>query len=119
MNTKQKGNEGERYVGEYLQTEGWRVIEMNFRTQRGEIDIIAEKGEQLSFVEVKSWSLLDADQLEYAIGSKKQRTIVRCAREFIASNPKYSNRSVQFDVVLHRPTGGAPRHLQHAFYGDE
>ena len=63
MNKKQKGTEGERYVGEYLRSEGWRVLEMNFRTKRGEIDIIAEKGEQLSFVEVKSWSLLDADQL--------------------------------------------------------
>ena len=115
MNTKQKGTLGEFRVSEYLQSEGWRIIKMNYRTKRGEIDIIAEKGESLSFVEVKSWSSLDTHQLEYAIGLRKQRIIVGCAREFIASEPKYSNYSVQFDVVLHRPCGGSPRHLQHAF----
>ena len=50
------GDIGEDVVCKYLETKGFRVIERNYLRKWGEIDIIAEKGNLLSFIEVKSVS---------------------------------------------------------------
>ena len=50
------GDIGEEVVCKYLETKGFRVIERNYLRKWGEIDIIAEKGNLLSFIEVKSVS---------------------------------------------------------------
>ena len=43
---------GERLAAAYYRRRGCRVLEMNFRTRRGEIDVIAQKGDMLIFAEV-------------------------------------------------------------------
>ena len=45
---------GERLAAVYYRRRGCRVLEMNFRTRRGEIDVIAQKGDMLIFAEVKT-----------------------------------------------------------------
>lgn len=45
---------GERLAAAYYRRRGCRVLEMNFRTRRGEIDVIAQKGDMLIFAEVKT-----------------------------------------------------------------
>ena len=48
------GQYGERVAGRYLRRHGYRIMELNFRTAEGEIDIIAEDEDGLAFVEVRS-----------------------------------------------------------------
>ena len=50
------GDIGEDVVCKYLETKGFRVLERNYLRKWGEIDIVAEKGQLLSFIEVKSVS---------------------------------------------------------------
>ena len=50
------GDIGEEVVCKYLETKGFRVLERNYLRKWGEIDIVAEKGDLLSFIEVKSVS---------------------------------------------------------------
>src|SRR2546422_8060575 len=47
------GEEGERAAARFLEARGYRILERNYRTRRGEIDLIAEDGRILVFVEVK------------------------------------------------------------------
>src|SRR2546427_10569892 len=47
------GKEGERVAAQFLEARGYRILERNYRTRRGEIDLIAEDGRILVFVEVK------------------------------------------------------------------
>src|SRR2546428_12590063 len=47
------GEEGERAAARFLEARGYRILERNYRTRRGEIDLIAEDGRMLVFVEVK------------------------------------------------------------------
>src|SRR2546428_9757385 len=47
------GAEGERVASRFLEARGYRILERNYRTRRGEIDLIAEDGRMLMFVEVK------------------------------------------------------------------
>lgn len=53
-NTTQKGREAEDFACTFLENNGYKIIERNFNTRFGEIDIIAQKNEILHFVEVKS-----------------------------------------------------------------
>ena len=48
------GKEGEDYAANYLQQNGYKILERNFFCKRGEIDIIALKNEQIIFIEIKS-----------------------------------------------------------------
>jgi putative endonuclease len=49
------GRHGEDLAAEHLRKAGYRILERNVRTRHGEIDIIAEDGECLVFVEVERW----------------------------------------------------------------
>ena len=48
------GEEGERLARKFLERRGYRIIASNYRTRMGEIDLIAEHGQTLVFVEVKA-----------------------------------------------------------------
>jgi putative endonuclease len=52
--TRKAGKEAEDYAAKFLSSKGYKVIEKNFRSKFGEIDIIALKGDTLVFVEVKA-----------------------------------------------------------------
>ncbi len=53
-NTTQKGREAEDYACTFLEKRGFTIIERNFHTRFGELDIIAKKADILHFIEVKS-----------------------------------------------------------------
>ncbi|MBI2345716.1 MAG: YraN family protein [Deltaproteobacteria bacterium] len=48
------GQSGEEIAADYLQSIGFRIVERNFRTRRGEIDLIASRGRAFHFIEVKT-----------------------------------------------------------------
>ena len=50
------GKRGEVVACKYLQSNGYRILEKNYKTHIGEIDVIAEDGETLCFIEVKTRS---------------------------------------------------------------
>ncbi|MDY3113696.1 MAG: YraN family protein [Helicobacter sp.] len=54
QSTMQKGREAESFACAFLEKKGFSILERNFYTRFGELDIIAQKGEVLYFVEVKS-----------------------------------------------------------------
>jgi putative endonuclease len=108
--TRLKGAAGEARAAELLAGCGWHVLARNFRTRTGEIDIIAARGDDIVFVEVKSWGALPAGELEYSIDRRKQLRIVRTARAFLAGRPDLAGRRVRFDVVF---LGSGPADIQH------
>ena len=54
MGNRELGNIGERAAAELLQNDGYEILERNYRCQAGEIDIIAVRGSEIAFVEVKT-----------------------------------------------------------------
>jgi putative endonuclease len=110
-----KGARGEELAAAYLRSRGWDIVARNVRSRRGEVDLVAGRGDLLAFVEVKAWDSYDAADLEYAIGPAKRRRIRDAARLFLARRPDLADRRARFDVVL---LGGDPprvRHLENAF----
>ena len=113
MNTRAKGLAGERRAEDFLVGQGYEVLARNFRTRRGEVDLIVRKSGRICFVEVKSWDVLSRDDLGEAIGPAKRRRIVEVARHYLAAHP--GGERPGFDVILLR--GAEVLHLQDAFDG--
>ena len=76
------------------------IIARNFRSGRGEIDIIALDGETLVFAEVKAWSVYGIENLSYSLTPKKQAKIIETAKYFLSINRQYYGRAIRFDAVF-------------------
>ncbi len=82
-NKKQFGNEGEEIACDYLVSEGYNIVERNWRFGRGEIDIIAKQNDLLIFIEVKSRKTLEYGMPELAVTKKKQLQIRKIAEAYL------------------------------------
>src|SRR2546425_10313239 len=78
------GEEGERAAARFLEARGYRILERNYRTRRGEIDLIAEDGRMLVFVEVKVRLDDRFGGPAAAITRAKQARIARLAPQHLA-----------------------------------
>lgn len=95
---KELGFKGEQLVANYLKQRNITICTQNYSNRYGEIDIIAQNGEALLFVEVKTRNNPDfcTSQL---ITLSKQKKIIKAARSYIAINKLY-NMIYRFDVAL-------------------
>ena len=118
VSTRRKGEIGEQAAASYLSLKGWTVLERNFHSPAGEIDIIAAKGDEVAFVEVKSWRSVPRDELGRSIGPRKQARIARAARLFLARRPDLVDAHLRFDVVFLGGVEGRIEHIPGAFTGE-
>lgn len=92
------GHRGEDAAADYLKQRGWRMVERNYRTPLGEIDLITERRGILAFVEVKTrTSDLFGEGYE-AVNARKREKLYRLAEYYLMSK-RSSHLSVRFDVV--------------------
>lgn len=99
LNKRQTGTQYEQLAVLFLEGEGYRILERNFRCRQGEIDIIALDREYLVFLEVKYRKDDRMGTGAEAVGPAKQQKIVRCARYYLMKHPKYEREPCRFDVV--------------------
>lgn len=79
MNKRKTGQEQEAKAACFLKTQGYQILERNYRCKKGEIDLIAREGQYLVFVEVKYRSTNESGLPEEAVDLRKQRQISRVA----------------------------------------
>jgi len=111
------GQEGEATAERYLRRKGYRIVAKNLRTSLGELDLIAEDGSVLVFVEVKARRTEDFGGAVHAVHRQKQDKLIRLAAQYLARH-HLANRPCRFDVVLLQGMDeAAPRieHIQNAF----
>ncbi len=102
-----RGFLGEDAAEKELKKQGYSVIERNFRCRHGEIDIIAEHGGAIVFVEVKTRSNRSFGAPASSIDSRKKRHIIMTAKHYIEVRG-ISDRDARFDVVSIELNGDAP-----------
>ncbi len=116
------GDRGEAVAARYLKAHGYNIIAKNFRSAHGEIDLVAEDGDTLAFVEVKTRKDCAARFDDYglpceAVNAEKQRHILYTARIFLEKHP--TDKYIRFDVVevYRREDGKGARvnHIESAF----
>ncbi len=114
MNTRKTGAEYEQIAAEYLQEKGYHILERNFRCRYGEIDLIAEQGETLVYVEIKYRGSMRCGNPLEAVDSKKQRRICKTAMYYYTYHGYEAERPCRFDVIG-IDGNGAIMHLENAF----
>ncbi len=96
---KDFGKRGELEAARLLKKDGYKIIEMNYRSRFGEVDIVARDGDVLVFVEVKTRSSLDFGSPKEAVGEKKKGHIIQSAQDFLVRFDALGVPEVRFDVV--------------------
>jgi putative endonuclease len=92
------GRTGERLAAEALMSEGYRILERNFRCRQGEIDLVAEDEHDLIFVEVKARRGVSFGLPEDALTMRKRRKLMEVASYYLDLHA-CSDRSWRIDVV--------------------
>ena len=116
MNTKQIGDNGENRAVEYLISNGFAIIERNWRTKGGEIDIIADKNDTIVFVEVKTLPNGTIDMIQRELNYQKRQRIIKTSKRFLLKHRQYSNSYIRFDVIVIDMPGLEPvYHIENAF----
>lgn len=111
------GRRGEADAVEYLEREGYFILERNFRAERGEIDIIAKDGNTLVFVEVKTRVRGGFGEPEEWVNQKKQTQIGKVAMGYLQEK-RLEDVDCRFDVVAVTKMGEKTRirHIEDAFW---
>ncbi len=95
---KMLGQEGEDQAAKYLVRQGYKILERNYRTRVGEIDLIALHDGEVVFVEVKTRTTTAYGAPELAVNPQKQRRMIKAALAYI-KNRKLHQVPCRFDVV--------------------
>ncbi|MBO5394580.1 MAG: YraN family protein [Clostridia bacterium] len=109
---KVSGMYGESAACKYLEKHKYKILEKNYKTQIGEIDLIARQKKALVFVEVKRRTTLAFGRPSEAVNVQKQAKIRRVAEEYLIRN-KLLGCEIRFDVI--EIVDNEINHIQNAF----
>jgi putative endonuclease len=107
-----RGELGERAAKNYLRRRGLKFLTANFRSARGEIDLIFRDDDCLVFVEVKTRSSEDWTRPAAAVNARKRRLLSQTALDYLRrlKNPAVK---IRFDIVEVLLADGAVREVRH------
>ena len=93
------GRRGEGEAVRFLKKSGYRIIARNLRARFGEIDVVAQDGPTLCFVEIKTRSSIRFGCPEEAVTAQKRQRLIRLASWYLQSRRSAESRPVRFDVL--------------------
>lgn len=97
MNRSERGQDAERAARQFLERKGLRLIERNYRTRLGEIDLVMRHGGELVFVEVRYRRSRSFGGALESIDKAKRRRLTAAALQYLQQHPTGSG--ARFDVV--------------------
>jgi len=109
---QKRGIVAETLATGFLRLKGYKIVERNYKTKFGEIDIIARKDDVIAIVEVKARADVQAaiDAVSYAASKR----ISNAADHWLAKQKDYHLLSMRFDIIAIEPNK-LPTHLKDAF----
>lgn len=114
------GKKGEELAVNFLQENGYEIIERNWTFQKAEIDIIAQKDNFLAIVEVKTRSSLDFGDPQDFVKPKKIQLLIKAVNAYINDREMDFDDEIEvrFDIIAIHKNGEsfAIEHLTDAFY---
>jgi putative endonuclease len=116
VNRRFQGKFGEDVAASFLEKQGFKIIARNYRFERGEIDLIAEEGDELVFIEVKARRSRMYGTPEEAVTEEKQEQVHNVAEGYLYEH-EIDNRPCRFDVVAidFMNNKADIRHIRNAF----
>ena len=110
------GKQGEKLAVEFLQNNGYEILETNWTFQKAEVDVIAKREDVLAIVEVKTRSSIDFGLPQDFVRPKKIQLLVKAVNEYVTQNDL--DVSVRFDIIAIQKNGNEfiIEHLEDAFH---
>jgi putative endonuclease len=99
MDTVRRGKDAESRAWRYLQARGLRLLHRNYRSRRGEIDLVVQDKDSLVFVEVRYRRQSRFGSAAESVDRRKQTKLIACARHYMQTHPETARQSCRFDVV--------------------
>jgi len=98
---KSLGKIGEDVAVEYLRREGYQILDRNYQRRWGEIDIVAKKGKDIIFCEVKTLKKPREDSFlpEESVRNSKKKSLIKTAKTYLSENKYPENQNWQIDVI--------------------
>jgi putative endonuclease len=97
LSSHELGKQGEQQAINFLREKGYSILDVNWRYQHKEIDIVAEYDNELHIVEVKTRTSAVWQAIDEMVGATKQRNMIAAADAYIQQNN--INKNVVFDIV--------------------
>jgi putative endonuclease len=110
------GKLGEELAVEFLQKDGYTILETNWTFQKAEVDIIAQKEDTLAIVEVKTRSSIEFGLPQDFVKPKKIKLLIKAIDNYVVEKDLDTN--VRFDIIAIHKEGKSfvIEHLTDAFY---
>ena len=116
------GKIGEDYTASLLENRGWQILERNYHSRYGEIDIIARDGQYIVFVEVKTRRSTGLTHPLAAVTKAKQQKLIKTALLYLSEHPEAQSLDCRFDVAgVTTDSAGTVLHMdyiENAFEGE-
>ncbi|MDA8169261.1 MAG: YraN family protein [Nitrospiraceae bacterium] len=113
---RELGSRAEDRAADFLRKRGLKILHRNYRLRQAEIDIIAQDGPAIVFVEVKARRGSSFGSPSEAVDSRKQKKIREAALHYLATHKASEDAPARFDVIAIGPEG--IEHIMDAFEAD-
>jgi putative endonuclease len=111
------GKKGEAIAAEFLEANGFRILESNWRHRRLEVDLIGMDGDVLVIVEVKTRSTSFFGEPESFVDKKKEELLARAATEYMHKiNHDWAIRFDVVSIILKNENDWEIKHIKDAFF---
>ncbi len=110
---KNLGDSGERVAALFLEQRGYKIVERNYRTRSGEIDLVAEDADGLAFVEVRTRRGGGMNVPEESLTPRKRERLISMAQEFLSQREEFAERAWRIDfVAIELGRGGKVKRIE-------
>lgn len=101
-----QGRQAEAVALKYLQTKGLKLLTRNYRSKRGELDLVMRDGAELVVVEVRYRRRSGYGDAAESVNRSKQQRIIAATEHFLVGHPDLNKWPVRFDVIGIDAQGG-------------
>lgn len=110
------GKKGEQLAVDFLLKKGYRIVARNYRFNKAEVDIMAQHGDTLAVVEVKTRSTADFGNPQDFVKPKQIKNLVMAVDEYVTKNAL--DVEVRFDIIaiIKQNNTFEIEHLKDAFF---
>jgi putative endonuclease len=115
MDERQRGMDAEERAWQHLMAHGARLLQRNFRSRRGEIDLIVQDRDSVVFVEVRYRTNPNYGSGAESVDLRKQSRLIACAQHYLQVNPDTAHMPCRFDVIAINGSDGSLTWIRNAF----
>jgi len=119
MNKIDTGKDAEDHACRYLQARGLQLVQRNYHSRRGEIDLVMQDRDSLVFVEVRYRRQSRFGSAAESVDRHKQSKLIACASHYLQAFPGIARQPCRFDVVSIGANQDSIKWIRNAFDAQE